>query len=130
MQIPVHEFPRPLDAYPARGGSLVDTLIARAQAHAPLACAVAHPCDESSLSSALEAGRLGLLTPLLVGPRHKILEVAQRHGLELGDTEIVEAPHSHAAARVAVELVRAGRAALSAFAYDESMRHFDRALRA
>jgi hypothetical protein len=31
VQIPVHEFPRPLDAYPARSGSIIDTLVARAE---------------------------------------------------------------------------------------------------
>ncbi|MFY3882073.1 phosphate acetyltransferase, partial [Achromobacter xylosoxidans] len=44
-----------------------DKLIARAQTLAPAACAIAHPCDEPSLSAALEARDLGLLRPIRVG---------------------------------------------------------------
>ena len=39
--------------------------------------AVAHPCDETSLSGAMEAAKLGLIQPLLVGPRAKIEAVAR-----------------------------------------------------
>ncbi len=76
----------------------------------PLPTAVAHPCDTSSLSGALEAARIGLIAPILVGPRARIEAVAQEHSLLLGDVTIVEAAHSHAAAAVAVELVREGKA--------------------
>jgi phosphate acetyltransferase len=41
-------------------------LIERAKALPPLPTAVAHPCDESSLSAAVDATRIGLITPLLV----------------------------------------------------------------
>ncbi len=54
----------------------------------------------------------GLIVPILVGPAGKIQEVAQRANLDLGQTRIVDAPHSHAAAAKAVELVRQGEAEL------------------
>ena len=76
----------------------------------PLPTAVAHPCDSSSLSGALEAARIGLIAPVLVGPRARIEAVAQENGLRIGDVTIVEAAHSHAAAAAAVELVREGKA--------------------
>lgn len=38
----------------------------------PLATAVAHPCEAGALQGALEAARLGLIAPILVGPRRKI----------------------------------------------------------
>ena len=78
----------------------------------PIACAVAHPCDESSLRGAVEAAAAKLMVPILVGPADKIRNVAQQFGLEIGQLELVDAPHSHAAAAKAVELVRAGRAEL------------------
>ena len=78
----------------------------------PIACAVAHPCDESSLRGAVEAAAARLMVPILVGPADKIRNVAQQFGLEIGQLELVDAPHSHAAAAKAVELVRAGRAEL------------------
>ncbi len=89
-----------------------DRLIARAQTLPPAVCTIAHPCDEPSLSAALEARDLNLLRPVLVGPEHKIRATAEQFGLDLGDTRIVDAPHSHAAAATAVCLVRAGEAAL------------------
>ncbi|AUL46385.1 phosphate acetyltransferase [Bordetella trematum] len=89
-----------------------DRLIARARELPPATCAIAHPCDETSLGSALEAARMGLLQPILVGPQRKIHEVAQACGMDLNGIEIVDAPHSHAAAAMAVERVRCGQAAL------------------
>jgi phosphate acetyltransferase len=74
--------------------------------------AVAHPCEASALAGALEAGAKGLIVPILVGQAAKIQEVAQRASLDLGKTRIVDAPHSHAAAAKAVELVRQGEAEL------------------
>jgi len=88
------------------------TLLARCEGLPPIPTAVAHPCDQSSLDGALEAARLGLIVPLLVGPEARIRQVAQEHGLPLGDTPIIDAPHSHAAAEAAVEAVRTGQAEL------------------
>ncbi len=44
----------------------------------PTPTAVAHPCDESSLQGAVDAARLGLIAPILVGPKARIEAVAQR----------------------------------------------------
>jgi phosphate acetyltransferase len=87
-------------------------LLSRCEGLPPIPTAVAHPCDQSSLDGALEAARLGLIVPLLVGPEARIREVAQEHGLPLGDTPIIDAPHSHASAEAAVEAIRTGRAEL------------------
>ena len=53
-------------------------LINRAKAVQPTVTAVAHPCDESSLQAAIEAARLGLIEPILVGPASRLREVAGR----------------------------------------------------
>jgi phosphate acetyltransferase len=87
-----------------------ERLLERAKALPPLPTAVAHPCDESSLGAAIDAARIGLIAPLLVGPSAKIKATAEKYGFDLGSIEIVEAPHSHASAARAVELVREGRA--------------------
>jgi phosphate acetyltransferase len=76
----------------------------------PTPTAVAHPCDESSLRSAVDAARLGLIAPLLVGPRSRIEAVAKEFGLDIGALPIVDTPHSHASADAAVEQVRLGNA--------------------
>ena len=77
-----------------------------------LLTAVAHPCDESSLRGALDAARASLIVPILVGPKDKITSVAEKFGLDIAGLEIVDAPHSQAAAEKAVELVRKGTAEL------------------
>ena len=97
---------------PSRQHEKYDRLIAAAKNVPPLATAVAHPCDETSLRGALEAAEAGLISPILVGPKTKIEGVAQTLSLNLADAEIVDAPHSHAAAEKAVELVRTGKAEL------------------
>jgi phosphate acetyltransferase len=87
-----------------------DRLIARCKALARTPCAVAHPCDESSLRGAVEAGQMGLLKPILVGPKARIEAVAAQFGIDLSGCEFVDAPHSVGSAETAVRLAREGRA--------------------
>ncbi|HEY2816873.1 MAG TPA: phosphate acetyltransferase [Casimicrobiaceae bacterium] len=75
----------------------------------PTKTAVVHPCDETSLRGAVDAARLGLIEPILVGPRTRIEQVAREHKLDITKLTIVEAPYSEASAEKAVELVRAGK---------------------
>ena len=89
-----------------------EALIARSQGAAPVATAVAHPCDESSLGATIDAAKAGIIAPILVGPAVKIRAVADKLDIDLGGYEIVDTPHSHAAAEKAVELVRLGKAEL------------------
>jgi phosphate acetyltransferase len=86
-----------------------DRLVAAAKALPRLKVAVAHPCDATSLGATLEAASLGLIDPILVGPKDKITAAA---GLktDLSGLRIIDAPHSHAAAEQAVALVKAGEA--------------------
>ncbi|MDX0444498.1 phosphate acetyltransferase [Sinorhizobium medicae] len=98
----------PLAAQPSK----YDRLIAAARAEAPAVTIVAHPCDETSLGGAIEAAEMGLITPILVAPEAKIRNVAAEHRLDLGRREIVDVPHSHAAAAKAVALIREGRGEL------------------
>jgi phosphate acetyltransferase len=94
------------------GTGKYEQLLARCRTLEPVPTAVAHPCEASALAGALEAGTLGLIVPILVGPTAKIEDVARRASLDLGKARIVDAPHSHAAAAKAVELVREGQAEL------------------
>ena len=50
----------------------------------------------------------GLILPVLVGPEAHIRALAEQLGLSLHDCRIVNAPHSHAAAEIAVQLARDG----------------------
>jgi phosphate acetyltransferase len=76
----------------------------------PTPTAVAHPCDESSLRGAMDAARIGLISPILVGPRARIDRIATEFGIALGSATLVDTPHSEASAARAVEIVREGKA--------------------
>jgi phosphotransacetylase len=94
------------------GTGKYEALLERCKALEPIATAVAHPCEESALSGAIEAGRLGLIKPILVGPIAKIREIAAKQGIDLSGIEIIDAAHSHESAAKAVALVREGKAEL------------------
>ncbi len=89
-----------------------ERLVAACREIPPVPTAVAHPCDASSLGGAVDAARQGFITPILIGPAARIRAVADESGLDIAPYEIVDVPHSHAAAATAVELVRQGRAQL------------------
>jgi phosphate acetyltransferase len=89
-----------------------ERLIAATKGMPALPTAVAHPCDETSLRGALEAADAGMIVPILVGPQEKIRNLAKSLGVDIKDVEIVDVPHSQAAAEKAVELVRTAKAEL------------------
>ena len=76
----------------------------------PTPTAVAHPCDQSSLEGAVDAARMGLIAPILVGPRARIEAVASEFAIDISNLPIVDAPFSQASADKAVELVHQGKA--------------------
>jgi phosphate acetyltransferase len=92
------------------GTGKYEQLLARCRSLQPVPTAVAHPCERTALEGAIEAGAIGLIVPILVGPAAKIRDVAERNGIDLGRTRIVDAPHSLASAAKAVALVRQGEA--------------------
>jgi len=86
-----------------------DRLVDAANDTPPAPTAVVHPCDAGSLAGAMAARDAGLIVPVLVGPAGKIIATAAGAGIDLAGVEIVDVPHSHAAAERGVELVREGR---------------------
>jgi phosphate acetyltransferase len=92
------------------GTGKYEQLLERCRKLEPISTAVAHPCEQTALEAAIDAGEKGLIRPILVGPEAKIREIAAKHGIDLGHTRIVDTPHSHASAAKAVELVRQGQA--------------------
>jgi phosphotransacetylase len=78
----------------------------------PIPTAVAHPCEESALSGAVEAAERGIIIPILVGPRDKIKATDKSAEIDLKGYRIVDAAHSNESAAKAVELVRTAQAEL------------------
>ena len=96
----------------AVGTGKYERLLERCKGFEPIPTAVVHPCEAGALGAALQARKLGLIEPILIGPFSKIDETASAAGIDLGIPQIVDVPHSHAAAERAVELVREGKAEL------------------
>jgi phosphate acetyltransferase len=89
-----------------------DKLIALAKEVPPANTVVVHPCDETSLRGPCEAAELGIITPILVGPAEKITAAARQHGIDISRYQLVDAPHSEAAAAKAVQLIHEGKGEL------------------
>jgi phosphate acetyltransferase len=96
----------------SRGSGKYELLLEKCKGMPAVSTAVAHPCDDASLSAVVEAAQARLIAPILVGPADRIRSVAKDLGLDISKLEIVDVPHSHDAAAKAVELVRLGRAEL------------------
>jgi len=94
------------------GSGKYEQLLARCKNLKPVPTAVAHPCEVTALSAAVEAANQGLIIPILVGPRFKIVSAAKSAGIDVNDLQIIDVPHSHAAAAKAVELLREAQAEL------------------
>jgi phosphate acetyltransferase len=92
------------------GTGKYEALLERCRSLAPVPTAVAHPCEASALTGAVEAAQKKLIVPILVGPSSKIAETAKAAGVDLKGIEIVDVAHSHESAEKAVALVREGRA--------------------
>jgi phosphotransacetylase len=94
------------------GTGKYEQLLSRCRGLEAVPTAVAHPCEATALAGAIDAAANGLIAPILVGPAARIEEIASANRIDLKPARIVDAPHSHAAAAKAVELVRQGQAEL------------------
>jgi phosphate acetyltransferase len=92
------------------GTGKYELLLERCRSLDPVPTAVAHPCESSALTGAVEAAKNKLIVPILVGPAQKIAEIAKTSGIDLSGLEIIDVPNSHAAAEKAVAVIREGRA--------------------
>jgi len=92
--------------------SKYERLIARAKQVPAATTIVVHPCEETALRGPVEAAQAGIIVPILVGPAAKIAAVAREHRLDIGRFEIVDVPHSDAAAAKAVELIHQSKGEL------------------
>jgi len=95
---------------PERLHEKYERVVAIARTLPPVRTAIAHPCDDVSLQSVIEAARIKLIEPILVGPSAKVRSIADKARLDISALPLVDAAHSHDAAARAVALVREGRA--------------------
>ncbi len=102
--------PDDCNGLPPRPHEKYERLVEAARQVPAATTAVVHPCDNVSLHGAVEAARLGLIVPILVGPAERIRRTAVAASLDINAFEIVDAAYSHDSAAKGVELVAKGRA--------------------
>jgi len=83
-------------------------LLALATGMPPITVAVVHPCSEEALRGVVEAADLKLINAILIGPEARIRTIASSANLDLTNQRIIDTPHSHAAASLAVTMARNG----------------------
>jgi phosphotransacetylase len=85
-----------------------DQLLDAAKARPGIRMGVVHPCSRDALEGAVDAARQGLIDAVLIGPVDKIRAVAAEARIDLAGLQIIDVPHSHAAAAQGVAMARAG----------------------
>jgi len=103
--------------------------VAQAEGTPAVRCGVVHPCHAGVLEGALRAAHAGLIVPQLIGPIERIRATAEQAGLDLHGIDVIDAPHSDAAAGVAARLAADGYAwamvcALLGFGHRHLNRHW------
>jgi len=115
VKAPTEQIDRPRAVLPAvelkeQSSARYQQFMDMAKGMSPLKTCVVHPVDLNSLAGAVEAAADNLIAPILVGPKARIEQVALENKLDISAFELVDTPHSHAAAETAVKLVSSGKA--------------------
>lgn len=110
---PEEKVKRPLSETPQaflhEDGERLNALVERARRSAAIRTGVVHPVNKISIEGVAGAMEKDLIAPVLIGPTKKIEAAAAEAGFDIQAVEIVDAPHSHAAAAKAVALAREGK---------------------
>ena len=91
-------------AHPQR----LDNLIDACKALKPVETGVVYPLSGDALMGAVEAGRDGLINPVLIGPADAIRALAKKEGADLGAWKIVDVPDPEDAATKACSMAGRG----------------------
>ena len=97
---PEHDVPRP---------SLFEPLLAKCKTYNPAITAVVHPVTVEAIQGAVEAEAAGLITPFYIGPVGRIKLAAESVNITLPPDQLLDVPHSHAAADRAMHLAKMGQ---------------------
>lgn len=89
--------------------SLYDYLISLNKNFPPLKTAIVHPVDRISLEGAIAGAEVGLITPVFIGPKSKILSVAKESNIDISNYDIIDTKHSHESAELSVAMAKKGQ---------------------
>lgn len=88
---------------------LADTFMAKCKTLPKINVAAVYPCSEDALKGAIEAAELGLIQPILIGPKSKIDKIAKEFNVAIDKYELIDMPEPESAVHKAIELVNEGR---------------------
>ncbi|WPX97807.1 bifunctional enoyl-CoA hydratase/phosphate acetyltransferase [Candidatus Fokinia crypta] len=97
----IHNFPK-LRLLEDKLGKGYEVMLERLSkiATKPMPSAIIFPTDYISLELAYEGKKDGIIDPILIGPKEKIIDIAQSKGINLNNIEIINAStHEEAAAK-------------------------------
>lgn len=94
-----------------RNEGLFASLIRECGCRSAIPVAVCWPCSTVSLAGAVEAATVGIIRPILVGPKDQLQAIATSSGFSLHAYPILDIDTEEVAAAQCVELCRTGRAA-------------------
>ena len=87
------------------------SFIAACKGMDPLRTAVVHPVQAHIVEAVADGVKEGLLEPVLIGPRARIVQAAAEANIDITAWELVDTEHSHAAACAAVQMAAHGQVA-------------------
>lgn len=88
--------------------NVFDDILTKAKQKGRIRVSVAQPTDETSLSGVVDSYNAGLIDPILVGDRNKIIATANEFGLDISPFEIVDVLEDKDAATKAVAFATNG----------------------
>ena len=91
-----------------RRHSLFEDYIARAKKIGALRAVALYPVHAKIIQAVHDAQQSGLIDPILIGPKARILQAAEAAGVDIENYEIIDADHTHSAINRAVAMAREG----------------------
>jgi phosphate acetyltransferase/phosphate butyryltransferase len=89
--------------------TLAKNFLQRCQALEKIKVAVVYPCSQDALIGALEAAHLGIIEPVLIGPKSKIQKIASDNKVNISTCELIDIQDAEKAAEMSISLVHEGR---------------------
>lgn len=89
-----------------RASSLFEPYIEKAKKIGALKAAVIYPVHGKIIQAVRDAEQEGLIKPVLIGPKDRIVQAAQQAKIDINKYEILDTDNSHVAIQKAVQLAR------------------------
>lgn len=88
--------------------ALAEKFLQRCKAYPKIKVAAVYPCSEDALDGVNEAALLDLIDPILIGPKQKMIAIAEKLKIDLSNYQIIDKEFSAAAVHQAISLVQEG----------------------